>query len=83
MLLVVVASCLGCGNETERLEQVTGKVMFEGKPLVDHLVVLQDETRGIHMTAKLDARGEFQVSTARGDGIARRQLCRGDYTAHR
>ena len=67
LLTSVVA--VGCGTPGEELGPVTGRVTFDGKPVTGAIILFQDDGRGIHMQAKLDENGRFEVSMAAGYGL--------------
>ena len=68
MFLIVVACVLGCGRDELRAV-VSGKVTFRGEPVTEGVVVFSNATKGIHLTAKLDDQGCYEVMSAEGAGL--------------
>jgi hypothetical protein len=66
--LALLPLCLGCGRAAP-LGKVHGKVTFQGAPVTSAIVGFDGGTATVHMTANVDANGEYQVSMAKGFGL--------------
>ena len=66
--LVLVACVVGC-HRGEKLAAVSGTVTFEGEPLTEGVVTFSNPAKGIHMNARLDAQGHYEVRMAKGAGL--------------
>jgi hypothetical protein len=60
---------LGCGGSGETLHSVSGKVTFQGTPVVAGAIRFSNPQTGIDMTADLHPDGTYQVVMARGAGL--------------
>ena len=66
--LVLLAAVVSAGcKKGETLGTVTGNVTFQGKPVTEGMVMFVGP--GVHMTAKLDAQGHYEVKQAKGAGL--------------
>jgi hypothetical protein len=69
LLLVVASVCVsGCRREEAR-GVVSGTVTCDGKAVTQGLVLFGNSAMGIHLTAKLDDQGRYQVMSAKGVGL--------------
>ncbi|MBN2291123.1 MAG: carboxypeptidase regulatory-like domain-containing protein [Pirellulales bacterium] len=69
LVCLVLAACLpGCKKE-ETLGAVSGKVTFKGQPLTEGVVMFVNKAKGVHMTAPVDAEGNYKVVMAKGAGL--------------
>ena len=68
LLAVLGLGLTGCGPE-EVLGRVEGKVTFQGEPVPEGIIVFDNDQTGVHITADLDADGEFIVDMAKGWGL--------------
>ena len=68
-LAVAAALCLGC-SRAEPTARLIGQVTIDGKPPEQSvMVVVENRTRGVSVTAVVDTSGRFDVLTAPGRGI--------------
>jgi hypothetical protein len=59
----------GCGSGEAR-GRVAGKVTFQGQAVSEGIVVFNNDEKGIHMTAKLESDGSYEIITAKGVGVS-------------
>jgi hypothetical protein len=58
----------GCGSGEVR-GRIAGRVTFEGQPVTEGRVVFTSVEKGVHMTAKINADGHYEVNTVAGPGL--------------
>lgn len=59
----------GCGAPAEPLGPAEGRVLFEGEPVTEGMVVMVNRDKGVHMTAPLGEDGRFEFQRADGVGL--------------
>jgi hypothetical protein len=68
-VLLVLFACSGC-NQGEELGRVTGRVIYQGRPVPKGIVIfVHQQRKGIMLTADLRADGTFEVEMAGGFGL--------------
>ncbi len=67
-LALLSATLVGCGSEEMR-GRITGKITFRGQPVSEGMVLLCNNAKGIHMTARLKPDGRYEITTAKGVGL--------------
>ncbi|MFP6602611.1 MAG: hypothetical protein VB862_08795 [Pirellulaceae bacterium] len=69
-VVALMVSSLGCGAKSEDVNPVTGKITYEGKPLVDARIRLQATNAGASRVYACDstADGSFAIEAAYADG---------------
>lgn len=68
-LAVAVIAISGCGQSGPKLRPVSGKVTFQGKPVVEGSIRFSNPRAGVDIVAKLGADGTYAVAMARGAGL--------------
>jgi hypothetical protein len=66
--ILCLSALAGC-QRGEELGHVTGKVTYRGQPVTPGFVIFANTTKGVYMTAPLDAEGQFEVAMAQGFGL--------------
>jgi hypothetical protein len=61
------AHLAGCGGEV--LGPVTGVVTCDGEPVPGAMVLFHNDKLGVHMMARADETGKYQVEMAKGNGL--------------
>ena len=65
---LVLLLMVGC-TPREELGRISGKVTIEGEPLTRGNVMFANRTKGIYMTAPIQADGSYRVEMAKGSGL--------------
>jgi len=66
-IAILIAATIGCARE--RLQVVKGRVTFQGVPVVEGVVLFNNEVAGISLTTKLQPDGSFEVGSYQGVGL--------------
>jgi hypothetical protein len=67
-LLSLGAVLAGCDRGEVR-GRIAGKVTFQGQPVSEGFVLLNNNDKAIHMTAPLKPDGSYEILTAKGAGL--------------
>ena len=64
----IALACAGCESK-EILGPVTGVVRFEGEPVPGAMVLFHNDAKGVHLMARADDNGRYEVQMAGGAGL--------------
>ncbi|QDU25928.1 hypothetical protein ETAA8_10000 [Anatilimnocola aggregata] len=68
-VFILVAALNGGCQRGEVLGPVSGVVTFDGEPVPGAMLIFQNNAQGVHMMARADENGRYEVLMANGAGL--------------
>jgi hypothetical protein len=69
IVMVLAPGLSGCGHSGKKVWPVSGKVTFQGKPVIAGTIRFSNPSGGVDMTAGLGPDGSYEIAMAEGRGL--------------